>query len=106
MNKKKYINDVIGWDVKNWSKFLDFCDKFLPGNKNSKCLEIGTGPGGLTIYLAKKMNKIICSDFNGPGETAISLHKKYNIENKIEYKSVDLLSIPLRFALLLAHPML
>jgi 2-polyprenyl-3-methyl-5-hydroxy-6-metoxy-1,4-benzoquinol methylase len=64
----RLIDDIIGWDIDNWSKFLLFCERFLDHNPAGKqALEVGAREGGLSLYLALKGYEVVCSDLEIPG---------------------------------------
>ena len=87
--------DVLGWDIVNWSQALVLWEKVLPYDiSNCRFLEIGAYSGGLSLWIAQKKGKIICSDFESPERRAIILHKKWKIENAIFYEAIDATSIP------------
>ncbi len=86
--------DVIGWDVKNWSRALDFwASRTQVGHGGHLCLELGAHLGGLSLWLAMQGNRVICSDLESPEKRARPLHEKYGCQNVIEYQSIDALNI-------------
>jgi len=90
-----YIKDIIGWDVKNWSKCLEFWEKYLPdGFQYEKALELGAHNGGISLWLAGKAQNVICSDIDDPSQATYNLHKKYGVDKKISYQNIDATSIP------------
>lgn len=91
--KNNIVDDIVEWDIVNWSKALDFWDKNLINASHLNCLELGSRKGGLSLYLAKKGNFVICSDIFNPSSIASVLHVKYNVQNQIKYKSIDALNI-------------
>lgn len=86
-------SDVLQWDVTNWSIALRFWQKRIDWQKVNTCLELGSNKGGLSLWLALKGKKVICSDINNTEENASQLHKKYNVKN-ITYHDVDATNIP------------
>jgi SAM-dependent methyltransferase len=89
------LSDCIEWDVVNWSKALKFWeDNFELSNRNLLCLELGGRRGGLSLWLASKGNKVICSDIENPRIIAEPIHKKYSLNGEIEYQQIDAQSIP------------
>lgn len=92
---KEIIEDIIEWDVKNWSKALEFWSKNIDIKSDENlCLELGGRRGGLSLWLAINGNKVICSDLESPAEYASKLHAKYSCSDKISYKAVDATDIP------------
>ncbi len=90
------IEEIIEWDVINWSKSLLFWTKHFPSNLNSdsKILLLGERNGGLTLWLTLLGYKVISSDYNGITDRGISLHEKYKQSDNIEYKKINIYSIP------------
>lgn len=92
---KKIVNDIIGWDVINWSKALDFWSMNLDLNSSKKiCLELGGNKGGLSLWLAINGNTVICSDLDSPEKNASELHSKHSYSGKIDYRAIDATNIP------------
>lgn len=95
MARRRIIDDIIGWDVKNWSKFLTFNENYLDGVSPGKtALEIGARRGGLSLYLALKGFSVVCSDYYFPEQSARELHRRYGVADKIRYAAIDVLHIP------------
>lgn len=98
--KKELIDDIIGWDIVNWSKSFAFWEKHLDiKGKNYKCLELGARQGGLSLWLALNNNYVICSDVSYTDQQheldkTIALHKKHNCEQYITYEAIDASNIP------------
>ena len=92
---KNIINHIIGWDIRNWSRFLIFSEKYInhigPGKK---ALEIGARHGGLSLYLALKGFTVICSDLTSPEPTAKIIHDQYGVTERVKYEVVNALNIP------------
>ena len=89
------LNDIIEWDVANWSKSLLLWEKYLPHRK-CNCLELGARGGGLSLWLSLAGHSVICSDLINPEKTASTVHSKYNesVTRNISYKSIDATNIP------------
>jgi hypothetical protein len=48
--EKELIIDIVGWDVMNWSKAIDFWQKNASiSNKEYQCLELGSSKGGMSL---------------------------------------------------------
>jgi len=79
-SNKEFKKDVIGWDITNWGKSLDFFDENIDYNKINKALEIGSGNyGGYSLYLGAKGIKTVCSNPEGKFVNIKNYHKKYRI---------------------------
>jgi SAM-dependent methyltransferase len=95
---KQLRKDIIDWDVVNWSKALEFWESkaFQINIPSLACLELGAQKGGLSLWLALKGHQVICSDLESPEKKAITLHRKYNIENRITYQAINASEIGIR----------
>ncbi len=91
---------VVGWDVVNWSRALDYWDSRLDFDPSGgRALELGCGGnGGLSLWLATKGCRVLCSGYQGVEEAARSVHRAYGVEGLIEYATVDACAIPHREA--------
>lgn len=88
------INDIIQWDVKSWSHALQYWEEKINWNEVNNCLEIGANKGGLSLWLALKGKKEICSDYKDVETNAKPLHSKYNVLDFIIYENIDALHLP------------
>jgi hypothetical protein len=83
------IQDVLEWDVVNWSRALPFWLQHsqidLP---HSSALDLGGRDGGLSLWLSYQCKDVIYSDINSPTKKCLDLHKKYRVPN-IRYKVID-----------------
>ena len=87
--------DIIEWDIVNWGKALDYWEGQLDLDGDEYvCLELGGRKGGLSLWMAMKNNRVVCSDFEFNEEDARRLHKKYNCEQSITYEDIDATAIP------------
>ncbi|MBK9636839.1 MAG: methyltransferase domain-containing protein [Bacteroidetes bacterium] len=86
--------DIIQWDIKSWSKALDYWEKNIEWNKVENGLELGGRQGGLSLWLALKGKQIICSDLKDVKNTAEKLHLKYNVASFVQYQDIDATNIP------------
>ena len=92
---KELIEDIIEWDIKNWSKALEFWLANADiSSKEGNCLELGGRRGGLSLLLALSGNRVICSDLESPKDIASDLHKKYKLNGRIKYQGIDATDIP------------
>lgn len=89
------LNDIISWDVANWSRALSYWEENSDLNNGAlHCLELGSRRGGLSLWLALKGHTVICSDLHLPEEEAMEIHKKYDCRSLISYEKVDATTIP------------
>lgn len=87
--------DIIEWDIKNWSKALQFWFKnsnITQGHLN--CLELGGRRGGPSLWLAMHGNHVLCSDLESPEDQAKPLHQKYKCDEFVTYQAINATSIP------------
>ena len=90
---KELINDIIQWDIKNWSKALSFWEKVLDVGVDKKAIAFGERGGRLSLWLAIKGYDVICSDYKDILNDAKKLHKKYDVSNKVSYAVEDITDI-------------
>jgi SAM-dependent methyltransferase len=88
------IADIIQWDIATWSRALHFWEQEVDWNKAENCLELGARQGGLSLWLASKGKKVVCSDRDETRATAEPLHSKHNITSLVTYQDIDATSIP------------
>jgi SAM-dependent methyltransferase len=89
------IRDIIEWDVETWSAALRFWESAVDWRGAPKmCLEVGAGNGGLSLWLALKGHRVVCSDLTSPANRAARLHAKYGVSALIEYAAIDATDIP------------
>lgn len=92
--KQELLNDIIQWDIYNWSKAIEYWDKKVSFKKGNKVLALGEREGGLSLWLALKGLDVTCTDYKEFKQTPLDLHKKYNIEGNISYKKADAKNLP------------
>ncbi len=92
---KQLIKDIIQWDVLNWSRSLNYWDNMssIPKSQQISALEIGAREGGLSLFLALRGADCTCTDITNPERTATITHKKYKVNNKIQYKEADVCNL-------------
>jgi hypothetical protein len=92
------LTDIIGWDVRNWSRALSFWEAALSSHrKNGYCLELGCGHhSSLALWLATHGHRVVCSDREGVGESVRAAHSRYSLSQRISYAAVDAKAIPYR----------
>ena len=91
---EEITKDIIQWDIKSWSKALDYWDVNIDWNKIENGLELGGREGGLSLWLSLKGINTICSDLKDVKNTAEQLHLKHNVSNLIKYQDIDATNIP------------
>ena len=94
MNNLELEKDILQWDVKNWATALQYWDKEVNWAGVETCLEIGGREGGLSLWLALKGKTVTSSDFEKSKLNAEGLHKKYQLDAKIQYQDINALDIP------------
>lgn len=94
--RSQFLSDVIGWDIVNWATAIDYWQMNTKNElSGSYSLELGAGKnGGLSLWLALRGSKVVCSGLGGVSDEAKALHHKYNVSSLIEYQDIDALSIP------------
>lgn len=88
------LNAVIQWDVKSWSRCLYFWELHLEHKPDLLALESGGRQGDLSLWLALKGVRVVCSDLQNSAEIAEVLHKKYLVSELISYQDIDATNIP------------
>ncbi|NUN09644.1 MAG: class I SAM-dependent methyltransferase [Ignavibacteriaceae bacterium] len=92
---KELLNDIIEWDVTNWSLALEFWEKNTAQElSQTYTMEIGGKRGGLSLWFAQKGGKVFCTDVDSPVDVASKKHDAYKVSDRIDYGSVNALSIP------------
>ena len=82
----------VQWDVRNWSRALSFWLQVIgpAGIEGAEVLELGSRDGGLSLWLARQgARHVVCSDLDGPADTARELHHDSGVSDRIEYASID-----------------
>ena len=94
LNDRELVRDIIGWDVINWTPALNYWGKILSAKTDGEVLEIGAGPGGISLFIAKIGLDVLCSDLDNPKDRVSTLHNKYKFKNSIRYEAINALDIP------------
>ena len=68
------LRESIVWDRLNWGFLIKFLEHNININKISSALELGVGDsgGGLSLYLASKGIRVVCSDIKDISSTISS----------------------------------
>jgi len=89
------VRDIVTWDVRTWSTAVVYWDRVLgTPEKPLRCLEIGAGPGGPSLWLALQGHDVLCTNWQATREQAAPLHDQYGVSDRIEYTDVDATAIP------------
>ena len=83
--------DLLHWDVRTWSVALDaWAPVVAAAPPVLRCLEVGAGPGGPTLWLAAQGHDVVCTNLAGTREQAFPLHERYGVVDRVEYRDIDL----------------
>src|SRR3989442_9075535 len=89
------LDDIIEWDVINWSKCLDFWEPMISGiPATARILALGEQNGGLSLWLASKGFMVICSDAPQPSIRARTIHLRNGVASRVFYMGVDAFRMP------------
>ena len=88
------LKDIIQWDVRTWSKALQFWEDEVDWSKVKRAMELGGREGGLSLWLAQKGIQVLCTDYKDSEQTASPLHQKHGQTDKITYQDIDATNIP------------
>lgn len=88
------LDEIIQWDVRSWSRALSYWDQTIDWDKVENGLELGGRQGGLSLWLALKGKRTVCSDLKDVRATAGGLHSRFNLSPLIEYRDIDATNIP------------
>ena len=86
--------DIIQWDIKSWSKALEYWDSNIDWSAVRNGLELGGREGGLSLWLALKGVQTVCSDVRDVKNTAEALHLRHNVSQYVKYEDIDATNIP------------
>ena len=90
---ESFVKDIIQWDVRNWSRALEFWERQIDWERVDTCLELGGRKGGLSLWLARKGKKVVCSDIKDTRANAHAYHAKYGLDGAIRYEDIDATAI-------------
>lgn len=88
------VNAILEWDVHNWSRALHRWHRQIPDLHGKQGLEIGARNGGLSLYMAWRGARVICSDLAPPGQRARDLHGRFSLQDDIRYLAADATQLP------------
>lgn len=81
---KELTQDILQWDIKSWSKAIEYWNSNIEWSKIQNGLELGAKRGGLSLWLALKGVQTVCSDLKDVKDTAEQLHLRYNISSLVK----------------------
>ncbi len=89
------MHDVVGWDVGTWSTAVRFWESVVtPMGGPLDVLEVGAGPGGVSLWLALAGHRVTCTNYDFTIEQARPLHERHGVADRIEYRDLDILDLP------------
>lgn len=94
MENQAGLDEIIQWDVLTWSKALHYWDKKVNWDGVHTALELGAREGGISLWLAQKGIQVLCSDYENAEVTALPLHQKFGVTDRISYQDIDATQIP------------
>jgi SAM-dependent methyltransferase len=83
------LDDIVQWDVRTWSRAVDYWDQNVDWSRVHTCLELGGREGGLSLWLALKNKSVVCSDLSNTETTARPLHERYGAVEMVLYEDID-----------------
>jgi len=88
-----FIRDVFQWDVASWRFALEVWAE-APGDlAGAEVLDLGARDGGLSLYFASRGCRVVCSDYSGPSDKAVGLHRCYGVQDRVSYRRMDATAI-------------
>jgi 2-polyprenyl-3-methyl-5-hydroxy-6-metoxy-1,4-benzoquinol methylase len=91
---RRLIEDSICWDVVNWSKCLTYWEQHGSLREGADALEVGAGHnGGVTLWLASKGARVVCSGLEQPSAASRAIHERYDLSSWVEYQHLDVLDM-------------
>ncbi len=91
---EQLLKDIIQWDVKTWSKALEFWEANVDWSQVKNAMELGGREGGLSLWLDQKGIQVLCTDYEKSEQTASPLHQKHGLTDNIRYQDIDATKIP------------
>ncbi len=90
------LKDIIEWDVRSWSRCLDFWAPVvrLQDTNSAQVLTVGERNGGISLWFALQGFNVICTDRGGPTRQASELHRRYGVSDRVAYADVNIFSMP------------
>ena len=83
--------DILNWDVQTWAAALDAWEPVVAAAPPAlRCLEVGAGPGGPTLWLAAQGHDVVCTNLADTEAQASPLHRRFGMLDRVEYRDIDL----------------
>jgi SAM-dependent methyltransferase len=95
MKTVRGATNFIGWDVRNWSCALDYWSTHSVRDiSNCTALELGSGGGGLSLWLALRGAHVFCSDISLETDSVRQFHAARGVSHLIQYGCINATEIP------------
>lgn len=93
---KDELQDIIEWDINNWSRSIIFWNQYLPSEQPLACLELGARRGGMSLWLSMLGHDVVCSDIDNPRNIAEQIHSKHKdkLFGSLRYEEINATNIP------------
>ena len=90
-------SEIIAWDVGNWAPALNFWEEHgALGERPLECLEIGANKGGLSLWLAQRGHRVLCTDLENSEANAKPLLERHGVLDRVSFEDIDATEIPYR----------
>jgi SAM-dependent methyltransferase len=88
---QEHLRDYLQWDIGTWQHALYYWDTLLENRqlKGRRALDLGARDGGLSLYLAEKGMRVVCSDVQGPTQAARDLHRHHALDDQVKYQAIN-----------------
>ena len=91
------LREIIGWDIVNWARALEFWKTHARFPRAASCLELGCGgQSSLALWLAMLGYTVVCSDAGGVPESIKAAHRRHGVADRISYEDIDARAISYR----------
>ena len=85
---------ILKWDTGNWAAALDFWERYAGLHGALDCLEVGAHEGGLSVWLASRGHRVLCSDVEDCEALARPLVERVGLIDRIAFEDIDATAIP------------
>jgi len=93
MYDQSLLSDILEWDIQTWKRALVLWDRHIGGLAGKRVLDLGARHGGLSLYFAMKGASVVCSDLHNPSPTAMELHRRRGVADRVSYARIDATAI-------------